>query len=192
MKNRSVIIILFFVMAAVQWLIPINMIWDSERTLASGREYKFRLAPVDPEDPFRGRYLNLDFDISRVTVATPPYWEEGEKVFVVLEQDEEGFARINRLAKNKPSGEEDYIKSMVRSAYGEDSLMVFIEYPLDRYYINEKMADPIQEMLDANQLDPTKINYALVRVRTGGAVLEEVYLDEVSVTEWVRRERAEE
>jgi len=70
---------------------------------------------------------------------------------------------------------------------GGDSLLVFIEYPLDRYYINEKMAGPIEEFIFENQSDSTRINYAVVRVRSGRALLEEVYIDDVPVSEWKDR-----
>lgn len=184
MKNKWLLVLLFVIMACIQWIVPMQMVRDSRSTLVSGTEYKFRLAPVDPEDPFRGKYLDLDFDISRVKVGTPPHWTSGDKVFVVLETDSAGFARVNRLSREIPEPDTDFIASRIRSAVGEDSLLVFIEYPLDRYYINEKIAGPIEEMIFENQRDSTKINYALVRVRAGKAILEELYIDEIPVSEW--------
>ena len=187
MKNKYVLFILFLIMVIAQWWIPIRMIWDSERTLATGKEFKFRLAPVDPEDPFRGRYLNLDYDISRFKVITPPHWSVGQKVFVVIEEDSEGFAKIERLSRDRPDQDIDFIESRIRSVYGEDSAMLFIEYPLDRYYINEKMADRIEDQLLEHLRDTTPANYAVVRVRDGGAVLEEIFLDSIPLQEWYLR-----
>lgn len=187
MINKWYLILLLAILVCIQWIVPMQMVRDSRSTLTSGTEYKFRLAPVDPEDPFRGKYLDLDFDISRVKVATPPYWSPGDKVYVILDEDPDGFARVNRLSGEAPEPGVDFIESRIRSAVGEDSLLVFIEYPLDRYYINEKMAGPIEEFIFENQNDSTRINYAVVRVRSGRALLEEVYIDDVPVSEWKGR-----
>lgn len=187
MKSKTLIISLFVVMVAVQWLVPLWKIQGSQETLTSGNEYKFRLAPVDPEDPFRGKYLNLTFEANRIDVIPPPRWESGEKAFVTVEEDSQGFAQIKELSKEKPDPDADYIRVDVRSVMGEDTMMVFIQYPFDRYYINEKMADPIQKMILENQSDTTKLNYALVRVRSGQAALEKLYLDDVPLEEWYKR-----
>jgi len=184
MKNKWLLVLLFVIVAGIQWIVPMQMMRDSQDTLTSGAKFKFRLAPVDPVDPFRGNYLDLNFDISRVKVVAPPHWAAGDQVFVVLEEDANGFARVNRLSRETPDPDVDFIESRVRSVVGEDSLVVFIEYPLDRYYINEKLAGPIEDLIIENQRDTTKINHALVRVRSGDAILEELYIDGVPVSEW--------
>lgn len=54
--------LLFALLCVAQWAVPLAMVQRAERTLSEGTAYRFRTAPVDPADPFRGRYVTLDFD----------------------------------------------------------------------------------------------------------------------------------
>lgn len=187
MKSKTIIVVLFVVMVAVQWFVPLQMIRGNKVILSDGKEFKFKLAPVDPEDPFRGKYLNLSYEANRFDVIPPPTYDQGEKVYVHLEADGEGFARIRDLSRREPDEEVDFIQANVQYTMGEDTLTVFIAYPFDRYYLNEKMAGPIERMLVGNQADSTALNYALVRVNAGKAALEELYLDDIPLEEWYQR-----
>ena len=188
MKNKALILISFLLMVGAQWYIPYQMIQDQSTTLATGNMYKFKIAPVDPEDPFRGKFLRLSFQSNEIKVAPEPFWEVGESVYVQFGKDALGFARIVDLTKTEPDGGQiDYIKTTIQNIYGDDSLTVFVEYPFDRYYINERMAEPLEKILAENLMDSTSLNYATVRIRSGQAVLEEVYIDEVSVPEWYKK-----
>lgn len=187
MKGKALIISLFVVMVAVQWLVPLQMIRGSQVTLSTGNEYKFKLAPVDPEDPFRGKYLNLSFEADQVKVIPPPQWSPGDKGFAILEEDDKGFARIRELVMDKPAADSNFIRVKVQNVVGEDPMTVYVQYPFDRYYINERMARPIEEMIFENQSDTTRLNYALVRVNSGQAALEKLYLDDIPLEEWYKR-----
>lgn len=187
MTNKTIVMVLFVVMVVVQWFVPMQMIRGNKVILSDGKEYKFKLAPVDPEDPFRGKYLNLSYEANRFDVIPPPTYDQGEKVYVHLEVDGEGFARIKDLSRLKPTAEIDFIQANVQYTMGEDTVTVLIAYPFDRYYLNEKMAGPIERMLVGNEADSTALNYALIRVNAGKAALEELYLDDVPLEEWYQR-----
>lgn len=68
MNKKKILLLSFFLVAVVQLYVPSKMIWDREEVLRTGTEYKFRTAPIDPTDPFRGKYITLRFDDNTVDI----------------------------------------------------------------------------------------------------------------------------
>lgn len=65
---------------------------------ATGEEYLLRVAGLDPVDPFRGAYTQLDYpDLQLETRRTV----EGE-VFLLLEQQEDGTWRSTAVVTERP------------------------------------------------------------------------------------------
>jgi hypothetical protein len=99
MKIRTILLLLFAVLQ-VSWISL--MINSHERTLAEGRPVKFRTAPLDPADPFRGRYVRLRI--------WPSYYESPKEldlsfdqpIYALLSLDAEGFAEIGELVDQRP------------------------------------------------------------------------------------------
>jgi uncharacterized membrane-anchored protein len=75
---------LFWLLVALQALIPLGLIGWNEVALATGREVTLRTVPVDPIDLFRGRYVTLRYEISSLRV--PP---GAHTVYVPLRRDGE-------------------------------------------------------------------------------------------------------
>lgn len=68
--------------AALGW-----MVWDRVSLLTSGREIALDVIPVDPRDMFRGDYVILGYDISRLPAAlVPPNLKYGTRLYVTLER----------------------------------------------------------------------------------------------------------
>ena len=66
----------------------------------TGDEYLLRVAPVDPIDPFRGAYVDLDYPDLHLDRETPG--DEGT-VYVTLEQDGEVWV-AGAHTRERPSG----------------------------------------------------------------------------------------
>ena len=58
--------LVFVALVAAQALLPLALIAWNEQALASGTRVTLKTAPVDPVDPFRGRYVTLSYEISAV------------------------------------------------------------------------------------------------------------------------------
>ena len=112
--NRKIILPAFVIMSLVQLYIPAKMIFDAEYVLEDGKEFLFRTAPIDPTDPFRGKYIVLTFEEASAQVDPKEEWFQGAPLFVNLTTDEEGFAKIQSVAKEEPVDTEDYIKATIR------------------------------------------------------------------------------
>lgn len=74
------------------------------RILRGGTEIRLRTVPVDPRDLFRGDYVILAYPISTVEAdaAGKTDFERGERVYVSLGRDEQGFARATGVTRDWP------------------------------------------------------------------------------------------
>ncbi|MBA4241981.1 MAG: GDYXXLXY protein, partial [Sphingobacteriaceae bacterium] len=52
MANKKLLLVTFCVVALIQLYVPAKMIFDSEDILTTGKEFKFKTEPIDPNDPF--------------------------------------------------------------------------------------------------------------------------------------------
>ena len=92
--KKIIIVPAFIIMVLLQLYVPAKMILGKEKVLAEGNEFMFKTAPVDPSDPFRGKYIVLTFEENSAQVANAEDWNSGDPVFVSLTKNDEGFAKI--------------------------------------------------------------------------------------------------
>ena len=189
MNNKKILLTAFIVVAIIQLAIPAKMIWDKEDILATGKEFKFETAPIDPTDPFRGKYIVLQYKENSIPVDFGNTWIEGEKIYVILKTDSEGFASIDYISKEKPSDTTDFVKAQVQFISGVHPKTLGISYPFDRFYMEESKAYDAERVHIESQLDSTKTTYALVNIKNGDAVLIDVMINGVSIAEIVKENR---
>ena len=170
-------LIVFVFLALAQLAVPGSLIWKREHTLRLGSVWKFRTAPVDPIDAFRGRYVSLQFDVETQQVSPPENAGYGDTVFVTLKQNAEGFAEIDQVLSSKPSGD----------AFLEAKLSgKSISLPFDKYWVTERDA-PAAEAAYQNLSRRGQQNaFASVRVFRGDAALEQLYLDNQPLGDYLR------
>ena len=184
--NKKIIFPAFFLMVLVQLYIPSRMIFHNEVVLVSGTEYKFKAAPVDPNDPFRGKYITLSFDANTYQTADTTPWEQGQPIFVNLTTDSAGYAKVLDISSTEPLDNEDYVKASVSYSVSDTMTMVFIQYPFDRYYMEENKAPEAEVYYTATVMDTNQVTYAVVLVKKGEAVVKDVMINDVSIVEIVK------
>lgn len=181
--NKPLIMILFAALCAAQLAVPASMIIRLNSTAAKGTVYRFRTAPVDPYDAFRGRYVALAFEQTTVPIPEGQHLQENTSVYVTLEVDSEGFARLDSVELKSPE-QGDFIKTRVLWVNG-DRVSVYL--PFDRYYMPEDVA-PLAERAYNLRSRGAAPAYAEVSVYKGHAVLKGLYLDDMTIEEYLRRE----
>lgn len=181
---KKIILPLFALMCLAQWFVPAQMIYDQERVLREGKTYHFKTAPIDPSDPFRGKYITLRFEEDHVEVVNPKEWENAEYVYVSI-IDSAGFAKISTVSMYQPEGA-DYIKARVSFVSDYEPYTLRIQYPFERFYLEESKASEAERLYWDNRTDSTQVIYAVVSIKDGNAALKDVMLNDRSIVDVVR------
>jgi uncharacterized membrane-anchored protein len=185
-------VLLFLLVALAQLAVPAWMLIGHERVRSEGEVFKFRTAPVDPRDPFRGEYVSLSFEAE--TGHWPlPHENDGSSArihaYAVLAKDTEDFATITALVPERPSAGA-YI-SVEFMAWETDTIFN-IRLPFDRYYLEEGDGPKTEALLATQWNDgvPTQPlpAYAVVRVLDGATVITDLIVDDKSIHEWLKEE----
>lgn len=88
----------------------ITLVEQRARILRGGTEVRLRTVPIDPRDLFRGDYVVLAYPISTVeTSSGGEDFRRGERVFVTLLRDGEGFARPAAVSREWPKANGDAV-----------------------------------------------------------------------------------
>ncbi len=184
MKNKVILLIVFIVVALIQLYIPANMMLSSEEVIGKGYEYKFKVAPIDPNDPFRGKYVTLTFE-ANTYYDTDSLFLRGQEVFVVLDYDDEGYAKIDYILSEQPYDVDNYVKAKINSIYKrneeDDGYTIRVGYPFNRFYMEETKAPEAESLYWSAARDTSQVAYALVSVKGGEAVLLDVLINDVSL-----------
>jgi len=187
MNNNRIILAVFILVALVQLFVPARMIYEREDVLATGKEFKFKTVPVDPNDPFRGKYITLQYEETEIQLQNETNWVRNETIYVLLSTDDNGFAEILTYSKEKPTGNSDFVKAKVIDVNFNDRKSLLIEYPFNRFYMEESGAPVAEQAYNESLPDTTIVTCALVSVKDGEAVLKDVLIDGVSVQEIVKK-----
>lgn len=184
--NKTIPIPAFILMVIIQLYIPVQMIGHKESILAKGKEFKFRTAPIDPTDPFRGKYISLSFNANTFHVANAEDWTQGDPIFVMLGEDEKGFVKINSISKDKPIDDDNYVKASIDYIIADTMSYITVNYPFDRFYMEESKAQGAQDAYTEAALDTNQVAFAVVSIKNGDAVIKDVMIDNVPIKDVVK------
>jgi len=182
--KRRLALGLFLCLALAQLAVPASMIARHELTLQYGRQYRFQTAPVDPSDPFRGRYVALHLQANTAPPLPGIPLTPGQRVYAILTEDAAGFAAIASLSLTPPGGD-TYFQTSVDYVSSDG---VHVALPFDRYYTDEHLAPAAERAYWQHSRRQTHEAYITVRVRKGLAVLEELYIAGKPLREFLQHE----
>lgn len=179
MKSTKIIFGLFLLVAIAQILAPTKMIYDQEYTLKKGKAYKFITQPLDPNDPFRGKYIQLNYVISSYKTMDTT-WVAHQEIFVYL-TDSLGYAKIDTVSKQKLYSNNDFLKTNV-DWYNSYNKELNINIPFNRFYMEESKAKPAEDLV-RNSVNLNEVNntYALVYIDGNNFVLENVFFNDIAI-----------
>ncbi len=175
---KTLPLIIFAIAAIGQWAAPLSQIWTHEQTLTQGTLIKLKCSAPDPYDPLRGRYLAVRPEQREVSVPSEMKLASGAPVYAALTTGTDGLATISSLSLTPPATG-DYIH--LKTGYTYQS-KASIQWPFERFYINEKLA-PEADKWFAENIRSDKGIIAEVRVLKGRAVLADLSLDGKSFRE---------
>lgn len=184
MKKSIAIWIAFAAVVVTQWAAPLSMIFRSERVLSEGQAFKFKTAPVDPYDAFRGRYIALSFADAEVPINAGEDFAYNTEVYATLETGPDGYAKFTRLSQGPPAAGA-YLK--VRTMWRSPDNKMHLTLPFDKYFMPESLAPQAEDAYRKHNLrSGPRDAYAVVRVRAGVGVIENVFLGDKPILDVVQ------
>ena len=132
------------------------MIADRAMLLENGREIRLAVVPVDPRDLFRGDYVVLSYDISRIdtreaTAAPDINW--GDTVYVTIEDSADGW-RATALRRERPDSG-TFIRGTITGVTGDSGgecppvlgCQTFtVDYNLEQFFVPEGTGREIENL----------------------------------------------
>lgn len=185
-QNKFFVIAAFILTALFQIYVPAGIIADREILLSEGKEFKFKCAPVDPSDPFRGKYITLRFEENSF-ITENANWVYNENVYVTFKNNSEGFSEIESVSKEMPVNNSDFLK-LKSNGFNPDLRKLFFDFPFDRYYLNESKAPDTEEIYNRSLTDTNNVTYALVAIKDGEGAIKDVFINDKSVEEIIFEE----
>lgn len=98
--------------------------------LLTGAKIILATQPVDPFDPLRGQYIIIRYEISTLQGISA---QEGETLYVQLQDDAEGIARFVSATTTQPSSGL-FMKGIVERVAGNQ---VFVKYGIEQYFFEK-------------------------------------------------------
>jgi len=183
--KKTYIYALFGLMVLAQIFASAQIVYKYERTIASDNVYKFKTAPVDPNDPFRGKYITLNYQINSF-MTTDESWDSYEIGYAYFSKDENGFAVLETLVKEPYADSKlDYIQVEINNHY--DGYVRF-DLPFDRYYMEESKAYDAEVLSRELRRDGKEDHiYAIVHIENGTHVLTDIMVNGVSMKDAVAK-----
>ena len=181
--KKSYIYVLFGLMVIAQIFASAQIVYKYESIISPENAYKFKTAPVDPNNPFMGKYVDLDFEINSFTTEDSD-WNYKQIAYAYISKDENGYAVLETLSKTiLPDSKFDYVTVETRRHY--DGKVPF-QFPFDTYYMEETKAYDAELLyMENNRAEKQQDVYALVYIKNGNHVLNDVIIDGVSIKDAV-------
>lgn len=143
-----------FILAAVilQVIVLAYMAGEREHILMNGKVIYLRTAPIDPRDLFRGDYVRLNYEISRIGVnqlegaGLRKEIKKGDKLFVGLQEGPDGLYEVAYAQFQKPK-EGVYLTG--RAVHPQQSLQpgypIWIHYGIEAYFVEQGAGRAIED-----------------------------------------------
>lgn len=185
------VFILFGAMCIAQWVVPGMMMYDSETVIAEGREFKFKTEPIDPSDPFRGKYITLQFEADFILLEDSVTMRPGQKIFVTFDDDAAGYAKPVKIFETEPD-DEYYLETSVDYVTNfRSNHRVQFELPFNRFYLEESKAQRAEDLYREAQRDTAQVAYAIVSIGSGQAVIKDVVINDQPILDLLNRSEEE-
>ena len=145
-RSRQRVILLGAI--AFQMLVLGSMIVQSAWTLAVGETILLRVIPVDPRDIFRGDFVILGYDFTRMRPEGERQWDEshvGREIFVTLVPEEDGkHWRGSTVSWSRPSS-----GAFLRGEVGND---LRNEFNIGQFFVQEGKGKEYEEAVRSRRL----------------------------------------
>jgi uncharacterized membrane-anchored protein len=133
----------FVILAVIlQLLVLAYMAGEREYILRYGKVIHLRTAPIDPRDMFRGDYVRLNYEISRIPVNrlkdvdSGAKLKKGDKIYVSLKEGPNGLYELVEAGLEKPANGM-YLSGRLPYRTQRASNPIWIKYGIEAYFVEQ-------------------------------------------------------
>lgn len=145
--------------AVVQAAVLVWMIWDRAALLESGREVVLEVIPVDPRSLFRGDYVILNYDISRIPAPEgSERLKRGSDLYVTLRKGVGDYWEAVDATPTPPSsvGAGDVVLkgrvSFASKATATTPAMARVKYGIESYFVPEGAGRDLEKLVGEKKI----------------------------------------
>ena len=155
---------LLALVAVVQSAALFDMVRARDSLLKSGREITLAVQPVDPRDLFRGDYVTLGYDISRLkapnaqTDFAPGSLSAGSTVYVTLAGTADNSWKLTHVGSSFPSTVapgEIVLKGRVNSTWKDEAAgetFINARYGIENYFVPEGTGRVLEDKVRSHEI----------------------------------------
>lgn len=163
-KLRNIFLVVLFIVVIIA-----TYEIGKEHILQTGTEIFLRTQPVDPQDLFRGDYVNLSYDISwfdagQMRSSYVRHFALDETVYVTLDRSSE-YVSIKQIHYDPPLGDV-YLKGRVTDIDGD---RVKVSYGIEKFFVADRFRRPPD-----GESDQKNIGVLAAVDRRGNAIVKKV------------------
>lgn len=163
--------------AAAQALVLGYMVWDRESLLATGRQISLDVRPVDPRSLFRGDYVILSYDISRIPAAMFPAATRIAERYAVRLRHQDGAWKVVGVTRSLPHLETEneivlagHVRYLPEKRDAESH--VLMSYGIESFFVPEGAGRDIE-----TAIGPGRVRADLSVATSGEAAIKALVVD---------------
>ena len=169
--------LLFFLIVAGQFLLLGGMIARQEYKLYAWQTIRLRVLPVDPVSLFRGRYVVLAYDFSRLVTCEADL-KRGDTVYVRLTPGADGLWQFAECTPNRERlAGSVFLWGRVRSASARGTQ---IDTDIESYFLSDRQAPQIDRL----SRDKYETTVDVVVAEDGRVALKQLYVQGIPAEEF--------
>lgn len=199
---KKIAYMVLFVLVIAQLVVMFFMISSKEDTLDNGVSFNFRTRPIDPADPFQGRYIRLAIEERYVPVMAEDVGKldrvgkygrrnrskDIKKAYITIANDTNGFAYFLNVSFEKPATN-CYLETKnwwycgsITSGVRQAEHMISVDPPFNRFYMDEVKAPKAETAARRN----TTNCWVAVKVLDGKVVIDDVFIKGQPIADFVK------
>jgi uncharacterized membrane-anchored protein len=134
----------------LQFFALLYMAGEREVIIHTGKTVFLRTIPVDPNDPFRGDYVSLKYEISEIPLkkfkgALPS--DKSVKYYTVLKKGEDNLFELDYSGTSKPADDVVFIRGRNEYRWFNPASQKYIplKYGIEKYFVQQKKGLDIEK-----------------------------------------------
>lgn len=184
MKRNNLLFVAFAVVAMAQLFVPGWMISTMADIAQTGKVFNFKISHNRAGASLQGNYIWLSFEANKFKVDKSD-WDNNQSVYVIFDSDNQGYARVKSVTKEKPAGTNDWVKAM---AYlnRKDSSFLRLTYPFSNYYVPNANTREAEKAFNKAMDDSLKTITLKINIRENQFLAGDLMVDSVKVSEFLK------